>query len=135
MALLARIVANSKLSDRTINEQFVSDYMPPEPILYGDLAGKVGLLSSQLVLGITQFHKHYAAARHGLRLLVDRQGISFSPLVVLKPAVSAVKDVRSVLDEIERMASIQPPASDPDMGKAEEVIDMEQTFFDELAKC
>jgi len=56
--------------------------------------------------------------------------VLYHVVVVLKPAVAAIYDVRPALREIERMAGIIPTATDPDSGPADVIV---SSFEDEIA--
>jgi hypothetical protein len=128
-ATLARVIGwkRSQNEDANIDEQFVADYRPREPILYPKLADKLGTLSPDLVLAITRFHRNYQMARDGLALMIDKnRGFTFSVLTVLGPAEDAVKAIRPALRKIEVMVGIQSAAPDPDLGMAETIIEIER---------
>jgi hypothetical protein len=100
-------------------------------LFYRALAPKIGMLSPDLILGITQFHQNFQETKVSLPLLIgnpDRK-YSYSVLTVLKPARDAVENIRPTLDKIERMALIMKPAESIDLGHVEHVIEMEEELF------
>jgi hypothetical protein len=109
-----------------IDNQFVKDYSPSDPVLYPALAPKIGLLSPDLALDITRFYDSFREAKDNLALLVrsETHPIRYHPVIVLRPAVNAIYDVRTALRKIERLARI-PPAKDPDSGVAAAMVDLE----------
>jgi hypothetical protein len=102
-----------------------------DPILYQALAPKIGLLSADLVIAITQFHKDFHQARRRLPLLIHERerGFTHSSLNVLIPCRDAVKKVVPALRKIERLASISIPADDLELGLTEDVIESEEKHF------
>jgi hypothetical protein len=131
-ARLAKIIAAMRFrdDDRDVTEQFVADHMPRDSILYVELAAKLGILPPDYVLAITRFHRDYQNARDGLKLMIDKgRGYHFSVLTVLNPAKRAVLDIRPILRKIEAEAGIKIAAPDPDLGHTEDIIDMENEYF------
>jgi hypothetical protein len=131
-ARLARAVANMENNpDRTIDRHFVAAQTLSEPILYKALAPKIGSLSTDLVLAITEFHKNFHQARTWLPLMIENneRGYSYSPLYVLIPCRDAVKNIVPALRKIETIASIPMPPEDPDLGLTEHVIEREELSF------
>jgi hypothetical protein len=131
-ARLARFLAKIDRDGREVSSDFVDAYTLPEAALYKGLAPKIGLLESNLVVAITQFHRNIHEANTWLPRMMEKQGrgFSYSVLHVLEPARDAVKDIVPALRQIERLASIQTPAPDPELGLAEEVIEWEHMTFD-----
>lgn len=130
-ARLARVVAAVHMnSDRGIDKHFVDAHTPSKPILYEALASKIGLLSADLVIAITEFHKNFQETRTWLPLLIENseRGYSYSPLVLLVPARDAVQNIAAAMRKIERMASISK-AEDPELGMTETIIEMEEDKF------
>jgi hypothetical protein len=120
--LLVMNINNKELRDV---DQFA--YAPSIPLLYSALASKLGLLPSELLLGITKFYANVEGARRGLETYYRTQEDSphYSASVVLEDAVAGIHDVKPVLRTIEQLASI-PEAKDPDTGRAEAVLENEQ---------
>jgi hypothetical protein len=106
-----------------IDDQFIKDYTPSDPILYSALAPKIGLLSHDLVLEITRFYDNFQTAKDNLPLLVKHEArpVPYHVVTVLKPAVDAIYNVRSALRKIEQLAGI-PKAEDPDSGLADAIV-------------
>ncbi len=124
IALLARAVAFMEYHNQNFDPQFAEDYKLRDPILYVALAPKLGILSQNMALEITRFYRNYQEANESLRLILRRPGsdVSFSPVVVLEPAVAAIYDVKSTLHKIEFLAGI-PAAKDPDVGYAVDFLE------------
>ena len=114
-----------------INDHFLEAHKLSEPLFYKALAPKIGLLSADLVIAITEFHGNFQAIRSSLPLLVEKsdRGYAHSEANVLVPARNAVKDVIPALRKIERLVSIASPADDLDLSKIEAFIDFEQSRF------
>jgi hypothetical protein len=128
-ARLARAVAAVEIKGvRKITPHFVEANKLSEPILYKALAPKIGLLSPDLVIALTEFHKNFQEARTWLPLLVENEerGYGYFSMSVLKPARDAVKDIVPALRKIESVASIPKPADDPDLGLTEQAIEMDE---------
>lgn len=134
-ALLARAVAATYIRGGTrrveksdFNAHFIENYKLSEPMLYKELASKIGLLSPPLILSITEFHANLQDANSCLPLLVDdpSRNFSYSPNFVLIPARDAVVKIIPALRTIEEMARIAIAADTPDLGDAEAVIEMEE---------
>ena len=89
------------------------------------------MLSSDLVLHITEFHQKFQEVKVSLPLLVDKpeRKYGYSVASVLVPARDAVKNIQPALKKIERMASISRSSDDMDLGQTEDVIEMEEEFF------
>lgn len=104
-----------------------------EPTIYKALAPKLGLLPTDLLVAITEFHKNFQEARTCLPLMEDKpeRGYTYGPLYVLHPARDAVQDIVPALRKIEDMAKIAVPAPERlSMGQAESVIEMEEEKVD-----
>jgi hypothetical protein len=112
----------------SIDRHFAKAHSLSEPMLYKALSSKIGLLSADLILAITEFHEKYQQAKSWLPLLVedDERKYGYSPLHVLIPARDAVKEIAPALRKIERLASIDEPAAEPDLGHTEDVIEVEE---------
>jgi len=117
LALMAEELLRLSRRKEDINDQFVKDYSPRAPVLYPALASKIGLLSHDLVLDITQFYDHFQTAKDNLPVLVksETRPIPYHVVTVLRPAANAISDVRTALRKIERLARIHP-AQDLDSG-------------------
>jgi hypothetical protein len=129
---LAKVVANvENYHVLTFDEHFLEAHPLSEPLLYKALATKIGLLSPDLIIGITEFHQNLREAKISLPLLVKKpeRGYSHSVLTFLIPATNAVKNIEITLDKIERMARIYKVAENIDLGDAENVIGREVEAF------
>jgi hypothetical protein len=129
VAILAKIVARfeARMDRQSIDSHFVKSHALSEPILYPALASKIGVLSSQLVLAITEFHRNFRLVKSALPFLVDvpERGYRFSSLILLQPAFDAVRNVTPALGAIERLCAIEPPNQSPDLGLTEQIIQHE----------
>jgi hypothetical protein len=132
LALLSRVLARFGIDNRDLSESDMLHYSPSVPLLYPPLADKLGLLPSDLLLGITQFYANVEGARRGLESYYRKQteGIQFAASVVLEDGVAGVHDVKPVLLRIQQLASI-PEAKDPDTGMAEAILENERLRFEE----
>jgi hypothetical protein len=129
---LAKVVANvENYHVLTFDEYFLEAHPLSEPLLYKALATKIGLLSTDLILGITEVHQNLQEAKNSLPLLVKKpeRGYGHSVLTFLIPARDAVKNIQLTLDKIERMAKILKAAENIDLGDAENVINREEEAF------
>lgn len=144
VARLARVVANGYMDvgvqrDPIIkfDSHFVEAYTLPEPLLYKSLGPKLGLLSPDLILAITEFHKNFQEVRTWLPRLIENSDrkYNYSVLSVLVPARNAVKHIQPALEKIERMASVLKPAEDLDLGRADDLIEMEEEGWKTSAKA
>ncbi len=130
LALMAKVLSYRDHDHANeIDDQFVEDYRPNDPILYPALASKIGLLSHDLVLDIARFYDNFQAAKDNLPLLVKSESrrVPYHVVTVLRPAVDAIYDVRTALRKIEQLAAI-PEAKDPDSGLADFIV---SSFDDE----
>ena len=116
-----------------LNQHFVDSHTLSEPLLYTALASKLGRLSADIVVAIIKFHNNFETARSWLPLLVDdkTRGYRHSVLTVLVPARDAVREIMPTLRQMEHVLSIPEPASDPDMGITDTIIEMEKQSFDD----
>lgn len=116
-----------------LNQHFVDSHTLPEPLLYKTLASKLGLLSVDTMIAIIKFYSNVETARSWLPLLVDDKTRVYqhSVLTVLRPARGAVREIIPTLRHMETVLSIAEPASDPDMGRADAIIEMEEALFDD----
>ena len=133
-ALLARGVAQTRVDPSIkLNQHFVDSHYLSKPLLYAALASKLGRLSADIVLAIIKFHNNFETARSWLPLLVDdkTRGYQHSVLTVLVPARSAVREIIPTLRQMEHVLSILEPASDPDMGMTDIIIEMEEQIFED----
>lgn len=138
-ARLATVVARVHLDSGIIRQpvikfdaHFLEAHKLSEPIFYKALAPKIGILSADLVIAITEFHKNFQEAKMALPLLVDDEGrkYSYSTTMVLRPAIEAVSQVVPALRKIEAMTGVVNPAPITlEMGKAQDVIDMEEELW------
>jgi hypothetical protein len=133
VAVLARIVSKleSQMERDRIDDHFVKVHGLSEPILYPSLASKIGMLNSQLVLAITEFHRNFHQVKLALPFLVDdpRRGYRYSSVMLLQPAVDAVQNITSALRIIEASCAIEPPTETPDLGMTEDIIELETETF------
>lgn len=108
-----------------IDNEFLDTHLLPEPLLYMALAPKLGLLSADLILAITEFHKNVADARLWLSVMVKfRDKSLYSISTILEPARDAVIKIGPALAKIEVILAIENKTSEPDLGDAEMVIDV-----------
>lgn len=133
IAKLARTVAKLDYSDGRdrIDDHFLKSHALPEPGMYPALASKIGLLDSSLVLSLTEFFRKFQEVRSALPLLsndLDR-GYRFSSLILLEPAAGAVQNVVPGLRAIEKLCVVNVPIGAPDLGMAEDIIEMEHRSF------
>jgi hypothetical protein len=71
VGFLARAVANFDVQMSSVDKHFLDAYPLSDPLLYKALAPKIGLLSPDLIIGITEFHANFREAKISLSLLVD----------------------------------------------------------------
>jgi hypothetical protein len=129
IARIARDVARIEAgSDRDIDKHFLEAHALPEPTLYKALAAKIGLLSADLVIAITGFHKNYQEVRTWLPLLIENpeRGYYYSRSYLLVPARDAIYDIVPALRKIEQLASISEGATDPELGLTDDIIEWEE---------
>ena len=138
VASLARALALARInqdtqrySGLTIDRHLVEAHKLSEPQLFKALAAKVGLLSPDLVMAITEFHQNCQEARTWFPLLIedDDRKYSYVSSAVLTPARNAVNNIVPALRKIESMVSVPTPAADPDLGETEFVIKMEDEAY------
>jgi len=112
----------------SIDEHFLEAFPLPEPLLYKSLAAKIGMLSPDLILAITEFHSNYQEVRSSIPLLLHKEdrGFSYTPLAVLRPARDAVMKIRPALRRIENLVPVASPAADPNLSEVEDLIDVEE---------
>lgn len=131
---LARIVAGTEVRYGTsrqegvpFDEHFVRAYGLSEPVFYGALASKIGLIEPDLVISITEFHRNYQEAKKWLPLLVDTPDRRYGYFVsaVLRPACDAVNNVEPALKKIEAILSVNRPAKEIDLGYTPDVMERE----------
>ena len=129
LALLARIVVKVHYSDREFVDFQADVYRPSKPVIFPSLSGKLGQLDPDLVIGISKFFSDLEEATRGLDVITKpSEGPRFSCLIVLRPSVSGVQDVKPILTKIQHMLKI-PETEEPDIGYAELVIELEQFIF------
>jgi hypothetical protein len=125
LALMAVALCDREIysTQRELDEQFIIDYPLGEPVLYSALASKLGLMSHDLVLDITRFYENFHITKAYLPLLVklETRPVPYHSVIVLRPAVEAIYDVRPALRKIERLAGISE-AEDPDSGPAPDIV-------------
>jgi hypothetical protein len=100
--------------------------------LYPSLAGKVGMLPSQISLEIVRFYARVEEAQTWLpRLQRDAErGFKYSVSYVLDPAIDAVTGVLPALTAIEDLARIEERIGTPDIGKAVHARDFERSMHE-----
>jgi hypothetical protein len=131
-ARLARAVAAVEIRGTfKIDTHFVDAQKLSEPMLYKALAPKIGLLTPDLVIAITEFHKNFQEARTRLPLLIENneRGYGYFFSSVLRPAHDAVKNVVPALRKIERIAAIADTAKEPDLGLTAEAIERDEEII------
>ena len=128
VGFLARAVANFDVQMASVDKRFLDAYPLSDPLLYKALAPKIGLLSPDVIIGITEFHANLREAKISLPLLIDNpeRKSGYSVLQFLIPARDAVKDIQPTLDKIEGMAPILKAAENIALGHAEAVIEREE---------
>ncbi len=129
VAVVARLVADKAMRHQAdLGEQFISENMPPAPVLFERLVDKVGVLPSAYVLRIISFYASYEEARSGLRMLAPHNGLSFAATTFLNPAIMAVRETEPMLRRMESEVGAER-APDCDLGDAENVVDMLEKQF------
>lgn len=88
-------------------------YDPSKPTIYPALASKLGFLSSDLVVGIASFYSRVEGARMGIDLYLRGMDRTDALNGILWNAEGGVENVKPVLRQVERLASI-PQAKDPE---------------------
>ena len=129
LALLAKIVANVDQSDKEFVDLRADVYRPSEPVIFPCLAGKLGNLDPDLVVGISKFFSDLEEATRSLDVLtIAHDSPQFACTVVLQPAVSGVQEVRPVLEKMQDMLGMAD-IEEPDIGMAELVIELWEERF------
>jgi hypothetical protein len=129
---IATVVAKNELNPlRKLDKHFLKEYPLSEPLLYKALASKIGLLSSDLVVSITAFHKDLQEAKTGLPLLIEnpQRKTTYSAVEFLLPARNVIENIRPTLEKIEHMASILKPVENIDLDSIEIVINREEEIM------
>jgi hypothetical protein len=132
IAALARAVAAAEIKGTLkIDTHFVDARKISEPYLYHALAPKIGLLSPDLVIAITNFYKNVQEAKARLPLLIENseRGYGYFASSVLTPARDAVMDIVPAMRKIEHLASVASPAEDPDLGLTEQAIESDEEIM------
>ena len=130
LALLAKIVAKFDQSDGRFVEFRADVYRPSEPVIFPRLAGKLGQLDPDLVVGISKFFSNLEEASRGLDVLTTPvEGPKYACTIVLQPAISGVHDIRPVLEKIQNMFGMTD-IEEPDIGMAEDVIASWKALFE-----
>jgi len=132
-AQMARIVARRYADGASdLDKHFLEAHKFSEPTLYRALASKIGMLSPDLILAITEFHQHFQDARNGLPLLVaskDRPYV-YSPLSFLRDVRDAVTGILPALRTIERLIAVTNPVDEElDLGMTDDVIENEEELM------
>jgi len=127
IAALARAVANVEvLGNMKIDKHFVEAFTLSEPLLYKALAPKIGFLSADLIVLITEFYKNLQEAKTWLPLLEKTDpGYSYTVSSVLEPACNAVNDIIPFLRHVEGVMRILKPAGELDLGHADAVLELD----------
>ena len=126
IALVAKLIARLESVGREITPQFARDYTPKDPMIYPALASKMGLLSPELLIGMTSFYANYEEAKRYLPLIAEEREVRYHPAAVLRPAVDAVDEVVPVLRCVEELLGIAQ-AKDPDYGLASQIVEELET--------
>lgn len=122
LAELAHIAASFEIVHREFSELRADLYRPSEPVVFPSVVGRLGLLDPKLVLGFTRFYARLEEAKRGLDdLITDYDGPNYGCTVVLRPAVSGIKDVESCLRQIEGMMGYSK-AGEVNFGRASDII-------------
>jgi len=138
-AQIATIVAKMAMretrygsSSYKIDSHFLEAYKLSEPMFYKILAPQIGLLSADLVIAITEFHRNFQEVKISLPLLVENsdRGYDYSWSSVLIPARDAVKNIIPASRKIEQLTSISTPMKDLELREVEEFIEFEQIQYD-----
>ncbi|MEQ8251477.1 MAG: hypothetical protein RIB41_09590 [Oceanibaculum nanhaiense] len=126
-AVGARYIRQGLYSDGAIDKHFIEQFSLPAPKLYAALANKVGMLDSQLALGVVLFYSRVEEVEIWLPRLQEDQERPFTYGVnyVLNPAIDAVIQVSSTLRVIEEMAGFVEKVETPNLEKAIEAQDCE----------
>ena len=115
----------------------------PEPLLYKELADKIGTLPSDILLSVVNFYSSYSESKLWLPRLEndEERGFDYGVLWVLEPAIAAIDNIGPTLRKIEEMAAIIDCTSDPDTKLAKSVVEWEKEqweqhrlMIDELSK-
>lgn len=86
---------------------------PGKPLIYQALAYKLGLLPSELVLGIVQFYDHVEGARRGLEGFGrPAAGVIEPEDMILEDAQRGIEEAKPVLRSIEHLADIRSQVKD-----------------------
>jgi hypothetical protein len=129
---VARVYLDGRIQKEPIFQfdiHFFEEYTLSDPNLYEALAPRLGLLATDLVLAITEFHNNIQQARIWLPRLAENadRKYTYGPLYVLSPASNAVRNIVPALRRIEAMAGIAVPAPEKlEMRIVETVIEMEE---------
>lgn len=112
------------------DEHFVTRNALPEATLFRALAAKVGLLSPDLTLEVTQFFQRVEEARAAVPFLMDQPSRRYthSPLIVVDPACDAVDKALPTLRKMEALLGLPPASEDIDLRAARLCQDMEETL-------
>jgi hypothetical protein len=114
------------------DSHFLESHTLSEATLYKALASKLGMLSTDLILAITEFHKDFQEARIWLPLLAENKERKYDYGVtsVLVPARNAVQNIVPALRKIEALAGVAVPAPETlEMGSTQTVIEMDEEFW------
>ncbi len=129
LGLLARVVANVDQSEREFVDFRADVYRPSEPVVFPRLAGKLGLLDPDLVVGISKFFADLEEATRSLEVLTaPHHGHKYACTIVLEPAVSGVQEVKPALEKMQDMLGITD-IEDPDIGMARGSIELWEERF------
>jgi hypothetical protein len=122
-------------SSLKFDKHFVEANRLPELTLYKALAPKFGLLPSSLLLPITSFYENVQLLDTWVPRLVQPEDrpYTYSPLYVLHPTLSAVKEILPTLRKIEELVGISDKVSSKplDVSDAEGVVAMEEERYDD----
>ena len=129
LALLARVVAHVHMRDQNFRDFRTDVYRPSKPVIFSNLSGKPGQLDPDLIIGISKFFSDLEEASRGLDVIsAERDGPSYSCLIVLRPFVSGVQEVQPILTMLQHMLGM-PGVEEPNVGNTEAVIEVEEESF------
>ena len=148
ICMLAMAVSDREANgDGIFDDQFLKDHPLPTPIIYPSLAAKIGLVCSELLITITRFYSNLTRINAALPLLVERiiererllpsgerkprqERRVYHPVMVLRPTIAAIDDVKPALRRIEKLAKM-PPAEAPPILLARMVLETAERRFKE----
>lgn len=111
--------------------RFVKIHALSEPILYKQLAPKLGLIEPSIIIAIAEFYCNYEDARHNFSHLpepvmyMNDMKLMYNGSVVLTPCCKAIKNFEETLRKIEKKLSFKP-ADIIDLDQANDVLNKEE---------